>query len=699
MCRRIGRALLIGLAVAVAAVCTPVASASAGTWGATDWPYENGTICTVDASTTAPLVAWDTGGDGVGFLVSAITSANGLAPPLASVGSQHRGPVAAGTFGFATSSQLAATAYLVSQSGGSTDSRRVAEVAELVLSAAGDTSLSGCLEQNGLSSSDASDLWTDAQRYAGPYRVVVIDGVTPSSVTASVTSADGTPVPGLLLTFTAPGAGLTTLTAVTDASGQASTTVTTPTLNGSTVVTATVSASVGLSFVSVAGAVTAVTAAPPTAVSAGVTVASNLVAAPAITTATTALVATLGTSVTAEASVTGLANDQGSATLIVEGPLPLDAVGSCASLTAQAWTRALTADTAGTLTLAKNTQQFAGDPPVITVAFAPKAAGCYTTSATVTTIATTPALTASAAPGGALGSLTILAATLGVRSSGGVVGPGPDHLIVDLAGTAGASTILGGSIVGPASPTSGSCAGVSWQQAPSAGAIPPASTSTDGAFTLTSGNLSSYGCYAITVTASIAAGTGAAHLLAIASNTTALLLTPTVEAWDDTTWVLTSGRAHATVHVYGSLTQPAQLKSELRWLPPQPLGCSSADFTTATIVAQSSSIATTGDGAYQLLAPPAKKAGCYSLVPVLTLDANNEVQVSGASGFPASIFLAGTDGALNQVIGEPVTPEHDSVRLWVTLAIFAVFVLAAAGRVTMLARQDERGPGRHARIA
>ncbi len=699
MSRRIVKALLAGVAVGLVTLTGAMTSAAAGTWGSGDWPYEIGTICNVDPSTTAPLAAWNTGPEAPAFLTSPITTANGLAPPLPSVGSQTRGTVAPEPLAFASSAQIGATAYLIGQWGRSTDPRRVAEVAELVMAAAGDSTLSGCLGQDGLSSTAAVSMWTDAQRFAGPYHVAVVDDPPTQSVVATVTTASGVPVPGLAVTFTAPDAAVSTTATITDSSGQATSTVTTPSASGSTVVTATVSASIGLSDVSVPGAATAVAAAPPAAVSASATVVSDLVANPAITTATTTLVSALGTSVTAEASVTGMANHQGSATLTVDGPLPLDAVGSCSSITADTWTRALAADTAGTLVVARVTQAFTGDPPVITVAFAPEAAGCYTTSATATTTDATPNLSATAAPGSALGSLTALAAVLGIRSTGGVIGPGPVHLVVDLAGTAGASTVLTGSVLGPASPAAGSCADLSWKQVPSAATVPPASTSTDGAFTLTSGTLATYGCYAITVTAAIAAGSGSAHVLHVVSNVTELLLTPTVEAWDDTTWVLTNDSAHATVHVYGSLTQPAHLQSELRWLPPQRLGCATADYSAAAVIAHGASIPTTGDGTYHLVAPRATKAGCYTFVPVLTLTANTGVQVAGTTGFAASIFSAGADGPVTQAIGEPVKPEHDTTRLWVTGAVFAVFVLAAVGRVSVLAWRDEKGPGRHAAIA
>ncbi|MBV9594214.1 MAG: hypothetical protein JO147_10545, partial [Actinobacteria bacterium] len=208
--RRAGRgpALLAALGIAILtagiAFSVGVPSAGAETWGSQNWPYISGEICSLPGGGTAPLAAWDTGSGGSpAYLTSAITSANGAAPPLASVGAQTRGPVGPGTAGLSSASQIAAVAYLLSTWGSSTDPARVAETAEAVMAATGDASLRSCLGTAPSSSATADAMWNQAQNLAGPYHVTIAPSGS-ASVTATVTSAAGMPVPGLTVNFSAP---------------------------------------------------------------------------------------------------------------------------------------------------------------------------------------------------------------------------------------------------------------------------------------------------------------------------------------------------------------------------------------------------------------------------------------------------------------------------------------------------------------
>ena len=662
-------------------------SASAGTWGAGNWTYETGTVCNYSPATTAPLASWDVGANGPGFLTTAITSSNGDAPPLASVGSQIRTAVAPGTLGFTDSADVAAAVYLINEWGSSPSAARVSEVAQLVMAAAGDSTSASCLGQNGTSSAEADSMWSAAQRYAGPYHLAVAPGTTPMSVRAVVTSAAGAPVSGLSVVFTAPGSTLAVAIATTGADGSAVTSVTGGPVPSQIV--ATLTASVGLEAVTVAGSVPAVAVAAPTTISAASAVTLNPIVDPAVVTTMSLLAATPGTTIAAQAAVTRMGGHRATVVLSVVGPLPFDPAGSCGSLTDAAWTSALATDPTSALVVTRTTQEIVGDTPAVAASFTPKTAGCYTAGATVTSEDATPNVARVAAYANPASSLSVLAAAVAITSdNGGVIGPGPLNLSVGVTGAGPASTSVTGSVTGPVPPDAGSCTDLSWKGALLAAHTTQAAA-VDGTTTLDAGSLDSYGCYAISVTASISTGAGAAHQLEVTTSADLLLLTPTVQTWNQTTWVPMNGRAHADVHVYGSLTQSADLIPQLRWLPPQRLGCAGADYSHASIVATGDAVETQGDGSYELVAPPTEKAGCYTLVPILTLHANNAVQATGLDGFPESIFVSGADASAARPIGTPESLGDDTARIWTSAAVVALIVLLAAGRATAIAWRDE----------
>ncbi len=704
LCRSTGRRARTGVAVVLTATWLAVTgwstttAAAAESWGAGNWTYTAGTVCTEASGTTAPLAAWDVGASGPGFLTAPITSANSAVPPLASVGSQTRAAASAGSAGFTNASDIAAAADLIRQWGSSATPARVSEVAQLIMAAAGDSTTAGCTGQNGTTAAEAASMWADAQRYAGPYHLTLAPGPTSMSVRAVVTSASGVPVPGLPVTFTAPGSTLAVGLATTGADGAAVTSVTGPVVPAQIVATTT--ASVGLDVVTVAGAVPAVSLAAPTTISAASPVALNPLVDPAITTSTSLLVAKPGATIAAQAAITRLGGHQATVTLTVVGPLPFDSAGSCASLTTATWTSALAADPAGTLVVARTSQEIVGDTPSVVANFSPTGAGCYAVGATLVTEDASPNVTRAAAYADPASTVAVLDAAVAITSdTGDVIGSGALQLAVAVTGAQQFPTTVTGSVTGPVTPDGGSCTGVSWKGALLAARITQAAA-VDGTTTLAAGSLDSYGCYAISITASIAVGDSASQQLDVSTSTNLLLLTPTIESWNETTWVPMNAQAHANVQVYGSLTQVADLTPELRWLPPQRLGCAGADYSHAPVVATGDAVETNGDGTYEIVAPPAEKAGCYSLVPILTLHANNAVRVAGVDGFPESIFASGADTSAARSIGTPESVGDDTPRIWISLTVVAVIVLLAAARAGAMAWRDERdwrrGGARHA---
>ncbi|MBN9620665.1 MAG: DUF1275 domain-containing protein, partial [Actinobacteria bacterium] len=124
-------AVAIRRLLAVAAML--LGAAASGLWGAGDYPYVAGQVCTT-GPLSAPLTSWDVGGAGPGYLVAPLSS-NGVqdsgAPPLSSAGVQQQTSVTPGTDGFTSDADIGAYAALLAGVGTTGSDQQVAEVAGL----------------------------------------------------------------------------------------------------------------------------------------------------------------------------------------------------------------------------------------------------------------------------------------------------------------------------------------------------------------------------------------------------------------------------------------------------------------------------------------------------------------------------------------------------------------------------------------
>jgi hypothetical protein len=690
------------------------ASADSGLWGVGGYTYVNGVVCDAAPSTTVPLVSWALGGSAdPAFLTQGIESSAGLdtgAPPVASLGLQSESEVTAGTDGYASTADIAAGAYLISKWGSDPSAARVAEVSSLIGNLSGYQDAANCLSsgQDGLSATEAATMKSQADRYAGPYTVDVTATAASGAVAAAgaraelaatVTSASGVPVPGLAVSFSAPGVTLSALTSTTDAAGVANSTLEqqpgSPVAAQPVLVTASLSASTGLDSVTVnapvaAGStlpVPAVYLAPANTYSATVLAPAVPLAAadPTVLTTTSVRAAVPGTSVRASLSLTGMNGHRASVVVSVAGPLPLGTGESCAAISQGQWAAAVASGSAPVTT--RLALSVTGDGVTPGPEFTPAAPGCYTTAAQLGTTDETPVVVREPVYGLPAGSVTVLPAEVSIAvAHGGISGAGAIGSVLAVQGSTSKSGTVSVTVYGPLAAVRGSCAGLVWSGAPVSASVALTAFAGDGRYLLASTPVRVPGCYALG--AQVTLQLGALGQLQLATSpgpagTTALLLAPSIVLDAAASWLPMSGQMHASASIYGTFTQPGAVRAQLLWLPAQPLGCQAGDWSKAAVLSTGTAVTVAGDGTYAVVAPAATKVGCYSMVPVLTLSADPALVIAGPPGAPQSLFLAvaGSSGVLDA--GHSLGSERG--RVIATLAGIGVLLLAALGRTALLA--------------
>jgi len=658
----------------------PNARAASGTWGEQNTPYLDGVVCQVLTS-SVPLVSWTfKSGNSPGFLLDTINSTGGHdsgEPPTGSRAQITSSDTASNMVG--GTQNAAALAYLITHYG-SGNSAKVGEVAELVAESVGGKTAPACLltGQGGMSRTDADAIWRASQQLAGPYALKVTGAPkagSDSTVSAqvNVTSAAGQPVPGMTVTLSAPGTSNATMQARTGSDGVANFTVKAPSVVNVNL-TATVSAVTTLNVISAAGSVSGVAAAAPTIASATATVPVNAQAAPTITASWSSAGTTLSAVVHSTIKIGGMHGHSSSIASFVNGPLPLGANAACP-----------TTDSFATAPIvAQSTVNVTGDASVPGPDLAPTAAGCYALSATVTTNDSNQNVTARTGSVAVLAALpTTIAMTL---PNNGLVGPGKAQLTAVVTSSLGLPGQLTGTVYGPLPINNGVCTGMTWSGAPVLGALSVLNIQGDGSFALQTPELPQAGCYAASLRAKI--GPLPIDLPVASGTSTWTVLAPTISVSQDSTWVPLGVAISSTVTLGGTWSQKGHLALTLYQTPEPATGCLSVDWSKATKLMIGNDVPFTGDGVYTVKSALIAKAGCYSVVPTATLDANRLISVVGTVGDPASIVQAAASIVQNPTPEDTIATTTPLQIFLLTGGIFATMVLAAAAGTVALARRQ-----------
>ena len=237
-----------------------------------------------------------------------------------------------------------------------------------------------------------------------------------------------------------------------------------------------------------------------------------------------------------------------------------------------------------------------------------------------------------------------------------------------------------GDVLGPGLAASGSCDKANWTADPAPKPLPAATIVAPGSTALAGPDLEVPGCYALRLTIVLTVGELGSISLDFAPGapgTVALVLAPTITVNTATTWIDAGHTAHATVGVFGALTQPVLINTTLLWQPSQPLGCATADWNQASVLGTSAADRSVGDGSYPVVSVLASKIGCYSLFVTVTLQANTHVVISAVRGSSGSLFFVENPPTFARPI-IAAKPIDDTARMWVTLLVFGIFLAVAA---------------------
>lgn len=646
------------------------------------------------------LVAWTFDGGRPAFAAGPITGtfvSDGTSSALEPATDGSLVPVTP-TSGFGLSAAtIRSAAYLIGAFGESGQAQ-VGEIADLVSdltssNPAGDACVASGAD--GMSPGDRQALWAQAMRSGGPYHVTVsaadpkITLGRPESLIATVTSAGGNPVPGLTVSFSASAGKLPHGTrATTDGDGQAEVALVVP--HNSTLravqARATVTAPVGLDEASSAGRVPVLLAADPQRFSDTARLPIDTTAAPALTTAFATHTSLPGNHVTATATVTGLRGHLGRARLTVTGPVAFPA-GGCAALSAPDWRAA--ARTAGATQLAGT---LAGDGTV-TAPLTLSAPGCYAVTGSVTATNAVPVATGNSGWRVAGRTLAVLPVsfTTSTADGHGVTTNGPQTGTVSVHSSDPDVPVrltgVGATLYGTQEARYGHCPTTGWTTRPTHAGL-TISGQGSGTVTVTSSRQTADACFAYGFTGTIDAGAEGSVAFRVtpgSPGTTILLTHPTVDLTGDGTGDAIVGHSvTATVTVYGTWSQPAELA--IRLVPPtEPdAGCTVTGWQPVSSGILGPAITTSGDGVYQVTSPALPGNMCYSMVPVLTLVANPQVQVSGPVGNSAGFaFGKPPKPALSPLAGG-ATPDHHGLP-WVGVGIASGVVLGIAIIATVFA--------------
>ncbi len=677
--------LFLALLAALLVVSTTSLAAAVGTWGADGAPYLDGEICPQGAG-TAPLAAWDFGTGSRAFLLSPVTSTGGVdsaALPYLSNGTPQLTNVGPGLDGFSSAADISAYAYLISHYGSDT-SDHVAEVAAAIMTKAGASGVPSCAN-----AVDQASILANSALYAGPYTVTlaapakpVIIG-SPTVLTASVRSASGHLVPGLAISFSAPGASLNPASSTTDANGQAQTVVTiaagsTPSITAQ----ATVSAPIGLvQLLDPKGGgvptVGAIYTAAPVSASGTVTLTNDPSAAPVLHAKVSDGVLALGQAFQESVDITGLRGHSGGVQFKIYGPLGLAPDGSCSAA-------AFTAATPVAATTDAVTAH--GDGSVAATAWTPSKAGCYAVQATIATTDATPNVTASSALTASTATVAVLATSAALSVGYPVLGVGAIHADVTVNGTFGGRTTVAATALGPVAPVANSCAQADFSHAPTAAKFASVAGVGDGTVAISSTPTTAAGCYRLQSAVVVSMGDrGTLELPVSAANV--LVIAPQVSTTVSQVWDISPAPIKAQVDVHSLYGQSAHVSLQLAYASSPTTGCTTVDWSAKPLVSEGKAITAHGDSTgLAVSAAVTKELGCYLPVARLVVDANPSIVVTAPLSNDNNAIIAGVDGgAGHPLIGSPTHMSQPLLPYWLASGLAIVLMLGAVAATIRLA--------------
>lgn len=663
-----------------------------GTWGAGGYRYVDGAVCSQPHGITSPLAVWDVGAGRRAYLVAPVTSdgtTDSAVPPLPSQGAQTVSTVVPGMDGFGSDVDIATYAALLSGGGDA------ATLATAVLAKAGTTPPT-C-------GGSPDHLVAAAKANAGPYSIDLSAAPAPAmagakvTVTATVHGGTGAPAKGVKIAFK----GDVTpkpATDVTDADGHASTTFVAPEGSHGVAISATVSEPIGLRQVTVASSpsatnptgasVAAIFPADPVDVTARLTVPLDLSAHPQVSAAGSVEAVALRDSFAPTAQVTGMNGHSGRIDFTVYGPAKTGAGGDCSQ-----------ANLSDNSAVAATTSavDFTGDQVVTAASWQPGKTGCYLVVAHVITTDATPEAEARSSPTATGARVAVIDAHGTIALPRAVEGAGELTAKITSKGVTPAASSASAVLDGPMQPDQdGSCAKVDWTKAPHSATADPVSGRKGAAIKLTSAAVRDDGCYRWRphLNATLTAG---ASLDVPVETATVLVLAPTLSLVVDRGWTNTPNSVPATLTVAGLHHQPAHLYLSLTRVPMPPTGCSSANFAdgarvqTATAPAPFRPDTEVEDLTVQT--PTIGSAGCYRVVPVLTVDVNTAIRVVGNP--PATDVIAAADPQAAPVAKDPIRRDPGfRTRVLIAAGIAALVELLLVGVVgTRAWRRRDSAPG------
>lgn len=711
-------AVVLGLLLAPPAAAAPGSARPPNSWGAGSYSYLDGVVCRslpgTPAQLSTPLVSWDLGSAGApAYLSSPVTSAAGIdsaVPPLPVVGPQAVRNVVPGDQGFASDSDIATVASLIERFGSGGGAEQTAEVAHAVLSTvsgSGAAAVPACDDPGA-----EADLVHEAAGLAGPYTVTVDAGRNPvlpgtaQTVTATVHSAAGEPVPDAQVRFAAPGGDLSAESGTTgpDGTARVQLTVRLGTNRPSVPVRASTALPIGLDEVTATTAPSAtdptgsvapaLVVADPVEVSATAKVRVDRSAAPVLHVRAQPTALVVGSSSTPRIHVTGMYGHRATVHIVVSGPAPLSKRSLCSSLDAR--------DFAGA-EATTYTVETTGDVSTTAGAWTPQRPGCYRVSAALTTEDAVPRTSAEAVSSTPV---TVLATTATATPAVPLVSPGDDATggvrLTDSYGLGGTVHVR---LVGPVRPAvgNGQCTGIDFADAP-VGPVTTARLPADHTDPITRFSLrtSTVGCYRASGTAVLRLPDGAAVRVPIsaAAARPVLAIAPRISYSMTRIWAYEHGAVSARATVIGTFGAPAHVALRLQRAPDSPLGCRSASFGGAVAAVTGPAVPVDGDlETVSVSSGPLASRGCYAPVAVLTMDANPSVTAASRFVRLRSAVEVGVDP---RNLGEAYTIEarvaggSPPIQWWSALA-FGVLAGAALGLAWVAARRERAGSGRSAR--
>ncbi len=708
---------LSGVLVAAAIVVSGAVPAEAvGTnWGNTGAVYSGGILCRLPAATTVPMATWSVDGQRAFSTADVVSRAGSYGPAPTSGQASEMVDGQAGL----DASEIAAVAYLIDRHG-SGGPAQVAEVSADIAAAAGDGSAQAqCLGQGGTSPQHAAMLWSQAQRYAGPYTVTVdtppkaIPG-SPVRVTATVRSAAGVGAPGISVTFAA---GADTAAATTDADGKAHAQLTTPlTPNASILATA---ATTGLTYFASDPAALALGA--PIEYSGTAAFAAGLAPKPVVTVSASSPLVMASGQTTPLAHVSGTYGYSGDGLITLAGPVKPPSGKGCSALRSAAYN--------GAAPLWTGAFTFKGDGTHQAGAVTDLSPGCYAASATATTTNSNPPVKASSgrnaasvtvstiqiaqsavpsiAPAGALAA-TVTATTPGrahvvssvttygpLGTTGGSCGANLDWRAapvvgsstpVPLAAATGTSSPSGSPV--PGSPVPGSSAPIG---PTAAGASGPALSAQ-----VTGPKVTQVGCYAL-ATRSVVTQDGQRLVVAAPvgqAGTMTQVLRPSLAITNNSYDGVQGKPMTGIVTVVGSYAYPGVIAVGLVSTPPPPSGCRDARFTGPPTAVKPTSVTTAGDGSYAFRTPVAARNLCYAVTATLSLKMNPAVRAESPPPSDTSTFLAGVVLTAPSNDDIPNANTDNLLRPAITIAVTYALILLVALIVMLRAALGARSNAR-----